>query len=939
MKHRPLFRPLLAVLALTAAATVGTAAVSAGVAQAAVADPASVVNPFIQTAAGGNDFPGADAPFGMVQWSPDTPSRPPGGGYSYGDSSITGFSLTHLSGPGCASAGDVPVLPEVGTVDTSNGSSQSFSHSNESADAGYYSVLLGNGVQTQLTATTRSGMARFTFPSTTQADLVFKLGDSANGTFASTWNAVSNTEVSGSVTSGHFCGSSETYTVYFDMVFDQAMTSSGSSYVVFNTTSNPVVQAKVGLSYVSTANAAANRQAENPNWNFSTTQAATHAAWNALLGKVQITGGTSAEEASFYTALYHSLLSPSVFSDTNGQYRGTDGDVHTVDAGHGAFYATFSGWDIYRDQAQLEALLAPQQASDTAQSMVDDYAQSGMLPKWDLDDGESYIMVGDPADAILSDYYAFGARDFDTATALKDMIAEATTTNNIRPGGSYLTQLGYLPDDGTYGCCNAYGQTSTSLEYNTADAAIGWFAGQLGDTTDSNTFFNRAQDWRNLFDPQSGYIQPKLANGSWESGYCPGCYGGTFVEGTGYQYTAMVPFNLAGLAQDMGGNADMNTFLNTITTSLTGANGYTDLTNEPSLDIPWEYDYVGTPSKTEALVRTVQETQWADAPARFAAGSSTNDDLGAMSAWYAWSAMGMYPETPGTSDLALGSPLFSQVVITLPSGSTLTINGNGAADDAPYVQSATWNGAAWNNAFLPSGAISGGGTLSYTLGTSANTSWASAASAAPASYAGTGTNTSSSFSSGFESTDPPLTWTDTVDTTGGGISDVTGICCGLTGPEAGIRTGEVSHTGSGALMYSGYAQGGSTDYAYLKFYDLSANPLAIGPGKTLSYWIYPQSNTTSSWVSPGSDNSSCVALDLIFTDGSTLRDSGAVDENGNRIHPAYQCGHLTLDTWNHVTVNLGTNNADKEISRILVGYDQPNSTGGYRGYIDDVSIS
>jgi hypothetical protein len=198
---------------------------------------------------------------------------------------------------------------------------------------------------------------------------------------------------------------------------------------------------------------------------------------------------------------------------------------------------------------------------------------------------------------------------------------------------------------------------------------------------------------------------------------------------------------------------------------------------------------------------------------------------------------------------------------------------------------------------------------------------------------------SSGFSSGFESADPAPTWTDTVDTSGGGLSNVTGLCCGLTGPEAGIRTGETAHTGSGSLMYSGSAQGGSSVYAYLKIYDLGSAPLAIGNSKTLSYWIYPQSNATSSWVTAGSDDSSCVAVDMIFTDGNTLRDSGAVDQNGNGIHPAKQCGHLTLDAWNHVTVNLAANNANKEISRILVGYDDPNSTGGYRGYIDDLTIT
>jgi hypothetical protein len=199
--------------------------------------------------------------------------------------------------------------------------------------------------------------------------------------------------------------------------------------------------------------------------------------------------------------------------------------------------------------------------------------------------------------------------------------------------------------------------------------------------------------------------------------------------------------------------------------------------------------------------------------------------------------------------------------------------------------------------------------------------------------------TSGSFSSGFESTDPAPSWTDTVDSTGGGISNVTGLCCGLTGPEASARTGETAHTGSGSLMYSGSANGGSNDYAYMEVYDLSGGPLAIGSGKTLSYWIYPQSNATSTWVPAGSNKSTCVAVGLIFTDGSTLRDSGAVDQNGNSIHPTGQCGHLTLDAWNHVTVNLGTRSANKEIARIQVGYDDPGSTGGYRGYVDDLSIS
>ncbi|MFF3614842.1 lectin [Streptomyces sp. NPDC002580] len=788
MKTRLSRPPGTTVIGVLAAAGLVAAGLCAPAAAAArpelVTSPATVVNPFIGTSNQADDFPGADVPFGMVQWSPDTPSRPDGGGYEYNDSSITGFSLTHIAGPGCGAAGDVPVLPTVGAVNT--GATVGFSHADESASAGSYKVALDNQVTTELTTTTRSGMARFTFPSSSQANLIFKLTGSQNGASATQFTKVSNTEVSGQVTSGRFCGAGNTYTVYFDMVFDQPFASQGSSfakassttpstrgkasknaaetpnkpvlhgktprvtgsgavkdgvapeaaasnaYVTFNTTANPVVQAKVGVSYVSVANAAANRAAENNGWDFDGTRAAAQNAWNDALGKVQIAGGTAAQQQSFYTALYHSLLHPNVISDTNGQYYGFDGKTHTVDTGHHAAYANYSGWDIYRSQAQLEALVAPQVASDTAQSMVDDYAQTGIFPKWSENNGESYVMVGDPADAIIADYYAFGAKDFDTKAALAAMVKQASTANNDRPGLNYLNSPGYMPHDGSYGCCNFYGPVATTLEYNTADFAISALAGALGDTGNQKTYANRAQGWRNVLNPASGFVEPRNASGSWTGGFDP-TSGTDMVEADSWIYTGMVPFNIAGLARAKGGNTAMNHYLDTVLRSYTGDKGYAWVGNEPSIELPWEYDYTGQPYKTQGTVRAIQDQIWTNTPGGLADG---NDDLGAMSAWYVWSALGMYPETPGTADLALGSPMFTQAVITLPSGKTLTINGNGAADNAPYVQSATWNGTAWNNAYAPTTAITAGGTLSYTLGTSPNTSWATAPSAAPPSYAG-----------------------------------------------------------------------------------------------------------------------------------------------------------------------------------------------------------
>jgi predicted alpha-1,2-mannosidase len=773
-------------LRLTLAAAIVGALLLPAQAHAAVSDPASLVNPLLGTTNGANDFPGADVPFGMVQWSPDTASRALGGGYSYNSPTITGFSLTHIAGPGCGAYGDVPIMPTTGAISSPSSASSSYSHSNESASPGYYGVTLGNGVKTELTTTTRGGIGRFTFPSTTQANLLFKLTGSQNGDYANSWQAVSNTEVVGSVTSGHFCGASNTYTVHFSVVFDQpfstgtwltsnvtagAKSTSAKStaqatpktasknaaetkptmhgalpnqvapladpnggYVTFNTTSNRVVNARIGISFTSDANAKANRDAEVPNFDFDGKRSAAHDAWNSLLGKIQTSGGTTAQQHVFYTALYHALLHPNVFSDTNGQYMGFDNAVHSVSSGH-AQYANYSGWDIYRSQAQLIGMVAPSQASDVAQSAVNDYAQSTRLPKWAQANGESYVMVGDPADPIIADIYAFGGRSFDTTAAKNAMIHEATVANNNRPGLNYLDSVGYLPSDGSYGCCNFYGSVSTTLEYNTADFALGAFAGALGDTANQQKFVNRAQDWKNLLNTSSGFMQPRTASGGWTGGFSP-TSGDNMVEGTSWQYTGMVPFNVRGLADAKGGNAAMVSYLDHVLAAYNGSGGdHADLGNEPSVELPWEYDYVGQPWKTQSVIRNVQNQLWPDSPTGWGVG---NDDLGTMSAWYVWSAMGIFPETPGTADLALGSPQFTQVVITLSTGNKLTINAPQAATNAPYVQSATWNGANWNNAYLPPSAVTDGGTLALTLGTSANTSWATAASSAPPSYAGSG---------------------------------------------------------------------------------------------------------------------------------------------------------------------------------------------------------
>ncbi len=761
---------------------------------------ASLVDPFTGTGVqqgapygGGNTFPGADVPFGMVQWSPDTVNYVPGG-YWYNDNRLRGFSLTHLNGAGCGVYSDIPFMPYVGAVTRSPATNpllyiSTFSHANEAATAGYYQVKLKNGVNTELTATQRSGAGRFTYPQGKTATMLVNVSGSINDVSDAQANIGSDT-LSGWATSGGFCGAPDVYRVYFWAKFSQPFATVGTwhnnivtpgktsvhgnsqtapavrqveaaqgqlkkgistaqirktalqhpdvsvsgpgsgAFVTFDTSKMAAITVKVGLSFVSISNAQANVNQENPYNYFDLVHTQAMQTWNNSLGEIRASGGTSDQLSTFYTAMYHALLQPNVFSDVNGQYIGFDGNINSVASGH-AQYANFSGWDIYRSEAQLLALLAPSQASDIAQSMLNDYAQSGLLPKWSLANAETYVMVGDPADPILADIYAFGGTNFNTQGALAAMIQEATQANNIRPGLNYLENLGYLPLDGSYGCCDFFGSASTTLEYNSADFAIGSFAQALGDTADYQKFVSRAQDWENLLNPADGSLEPRYLNGSFESPYDP-TSGNGWVEGVEAQYTWMVPFNLGGLFAALGGNSNVVPRLDTFFTQLNGGpnSPYAFLGNEPTLETPWEYDYAGEPYKTQRIVREAVNTLWKPGPG----GMPGNDDLGTMSAWYVFAALGMFPETPGTANLVLANPLFPSMTVHRPSGQVITINAPGASATTYYVQSLMANGQSSTQPWLPPSFIAKGGTLDYTLSTTPNTSWGAAPGDAPPSF-------------------------------------------------------------------------------------------------------------------------------------------------------------------------------------------------------------
>ena len=687
-------------------------------------------------------------PFGMVQWSPDTVSNAPGG-YTYTDHRITGFSLTHLSGAGCRIFGDVPFLPTSAQLGQSpaNGLGpydSPFTHTTESAAPGSYAVTLARwGIGVQLTTAARAGIAGFTYPANQAANLAISAGGSANGNSGSSVAVVGSSEVTGSATSGNFCGHRGNYTVHFAAVFDQPFVGwsvwNGSrivrngrsesgphsgAFLSFGDHSSPTtVLAKVGISFVSTANALANLGGDIPGWSFADVQTAASSAWNDALNRIQVSGGSHEERDVFYTALYHSLLFPSVFSDANGQYAGMDGRVHVTD-GHPQ-YTNISGWDVYRSEIPLLAILYPQQASDIVRSLLNDAAQSGgWLPKWPLANATPGIMNGDSADPIIAGAYALGARDFSGSDALSRMVYDATHTGTgpggyvERPGLALYIKRGYVPYSSA--SVDLKSSAATTLEYATDDFAIARLASLLGQTSTWSTFMHRAQNWQRLFNPATRFVQPRLSDGSFGAGFNPSNETG-FREGDAWQYRWMVPHNIGTLVSAIGGADAAVARLQSFFGSLNGGPTSTVYQggNEVDLEAPWEFDFTGAPWNTQDVVRRIVLTLYADAPD----GLPGNDDLGALSSWYVWATLGLYPEIPGVDGFAVGSPLFPRVDLLLPDGSTTSIVAPDAADDAPYVTSLTIDGSPVSVPWLQLSDITGGATVTFGLSTSRDTGW------------------------------------------------------------------------------------------------------------------------------------------------------------------------------------------------------------------------
>ena len=660
-------------------------------------DLASEVNPMIGTKSSpahpevyANTSPGASRPFGMLYWSPDSDTD---SFYRYENPVVRGFSPMHVSGAGCPQLGDAPVMVVKGKlqvlpfVRSSVFGAQDlvtsvYRHADEVAEPGYYSVELDSGVKIELAAALRPGMAQVTLPADGQVHTLFVDLSHNLTTVYDAEITLREGYMAGSVSSGGGgCGSKEHHRSYFSYQVREKPDSEGTfseagfvagagsvkgprigAYMVFGPGTR-TVHFKIGVSFVSAANAAQNAASEIPGWDLVRLRREAHADWNEQLSHIEVKGGSLHDRRAFYTELYHALMFPSVFNDVNGEYIGFDEKIHHVQPGR-TQYTLFSGWDIYRSEVQLLAMLFPKRASDMAQSLVLDAEQGGGLPIWPLANDDQAAMGGDPSDPILASFYSLGAHDFNIQAAFAAMLRGADDPKTRsrgyleRPRLEELLRLGYLSDNKSM-----WGSASVTLEDQTADFSIAQLASALGDNATAERMLARAANWKRLFDPETKYIRPRMPDGSFMQPFSASSDKG-FMEGNSAQYTWMVPFDLKGVIDAVGGPEAAKSRLDNYfgayaTYKNLSANFYIE--NEPCFGNPWIYNWTGHPWRTQEVVRKSLRDLFFDGPD----GLPGNDDLGATSSWALFAQLGFFPEIPGVAGFALNSPAFESVTLKL----------------------------------------------------------------------------------------------------------------------------------------------------------------------------------------------------------------------------------------------------------------------------------
>jgi predicted alpha-1,2-mannosidase len=740
--------------------------------------PADFVNPFIGTDYHGHTFPGASMPAGLVQLGPDTDIRgwDWSSGYHYSDSSIMGFSHLHRSGMGAGDWGDILFMPTTGELkvvpgtksDPGKGYRSRFSHSEEEASPGYYAVNLKDyGIKAELSVTNRAGFHNYTFPKSNFShiliDLKHGIGDSCT---SSQVKIVNNTEIEGYRASIGFV---KKQTVYFCAKFSKPFRSFGTwdnenikegskdesgnhigAFVDYATSENENIKVKVGISYISTAQARLNLNTEIPHWMFKRVRKDARMTWNKELSKIKVQIGKEFDETSskeklvtFYTALYHSLLFPATFGDVDGKYIGLDDKVHT--AKNFTYDSDFSLWDTFRAEMPLLTLLQPERNKDAISTMIVQYEQGGWLPT-PQQFGNSYTndMIGDHPVAAILDAYMKGINNFDVEKAYEAVRKNATETpsghrSRGRVGLDYYTEYGYIPFD------KVRESVSRTLEYAYNDWCVAMLAKNLGKKDDYEMFLRRASNYRNIIDTSTGFARPKDCTGKWIEPFNPTFIGHGrerhYTEANAWQYTWFVPHDVQGLINLEGGEEQFIKKLDTLFTrsseiqstvaDVTGLIGQYAHGNEPSHHTVYLYDYAGAPWRTQDLVRKVMDNLYNSGPA----GLCGNEDMGQMSAWYVFSAMGFYPVTPGQNVYAIGSPLFSKVTISLDkecyNADKFVIETRDNSAENKYIQSAMLNGKPLNKPWFDHSEIKNGGTLIFQMGPKPDNEWGSSPEAVP----------------------------------------------------------------------------------------------------------------------------------------------------------------------------------------------------------------
>ncbi|MFI1094426.1 GH92 family glycosyl hydrolase [Streptomyces sp. NPDC020917] len=768
---------VLAALALATTVTVASAA-TGGVADAEsgpkfAKDPTTLVDTSIGNNGDGTTFPGAAVPFGMVQLSPDTQLNKYAS-YDYSQNSILGFSMTHLSGVGCQTMGNFRFMPTTGAVTSSDPAQYGakFSHDNETRAPGYYGVKFDNGIQSELSATERTGQQRYTYPAGSGPEnVLIEVGQSNGSTYAGDVHVVGDDTVEGWLQGGNFCGETgkERYRIFFSAKFDRTFSSFGTwtdntltpnqrdasrgsqragAWLTFDPAKGGQVGASVGLSYTSVDGARLNRTAEQPK-SFDKARDAAHASWQDELNRMRVAGGSTADQRTYYTALYHSLLDPAIGSDVDNRYRGFDDQVHQASS---PYYQMFSLWDTYRSQNQLVDLLEPGRAADMAKSVLHIYQDGGWLPRWALANSETNVMSGDPITPWIVDIYNRGLLDGTTANQLFDAlwknVNEVPADQSIfrgRDGNPSYVKNGWVAYQNLPGY--KYGDSrqagSATLEYALADCALSTMAKGLGHQDEAATLASRCDNFTKLWEPGvtsqgfTGFPVARNADGSVAGNPDP-TQTAPFHEGTAWQYQWLAqqdPQTLFGL---MGGQAqaeqrldkffDMPTVLTDPAKAasdswVTGAYDYHNNfafnpNNEPDFSAPWMYTWTGAPWKTSAVLRALR-TLFTDN----VYGMPGNDDLGATSSLLVFAMAGIFEAQPGSATYVISAPMFDKVEIRPAHGRTIRIDAPGAdASKLQYVSSVSTNKGALNQSWLSHEDLLRAGTLKVDL-SSQPTSW------------------------------------------------------------------------------------------------------------------------------------------------------------------------------------------------------------------------